>query len=150
MVFQEVSKKFQECLKNVSRAFKDSFKEDWRVFWWRFQWVSRLFERTSKGIWGKFQRYFKGISRRFQGCSKKVFRIFQGRLKGVSMDVSKTTVIFVQYCPHTAGHFLLCGISFIFFFLVSLIKSTNYYSSSCFKVVKTVWPAAKVRKPAHR
>ena len=60
---------FQECFKDVSRAFQGSF-----------QWVqaSRVFERSSKGISAKFQMCFKGGSRKFQG--------FQGRLKDVSME----------------------------------------------------------------
>ena len=52
MVFQEVSKKFLECLKTVSRVFQDSFKG-----------VSRKIEGCFKGDFSEFQGYLKKVER---------------------------------------------------------------------------------------
>ena len=84
--FQEVSRKFQECLKKVSRVFQGSFKG-----------VSRKIERYFKvvfiGVQGclKEGRWllgsFKPDSRKFLGniewCFGRPLRMIQGRFKGI-------------------------------------------------------------------
>ena len=55
-----VFRKFQECFKEVSRMFHESFKE---------QEVSRIFQECFI--------IFKGVSRVFQGSFKKTFKVFK-------------------------------------------------------------------------
>ena len=68
--FKEVSRRFQWCLEEVSRAFQRSYMN-----------VRKLHSRL-KGI----LRDFKGVSRKFQGCFMKVSwkSNFNGCFKGVS------------------------------------------------------------------
>ena len=67
--FIEVSWKVQECLKEVSRVFLDSFKG-----------VSRMIEGDISGFQSCFkelQMEFLENSNVFQGCFKEVSRVFQ-------------------------------------------------------------------------
>ena len=60
MVFQGVSKKFQECSKKFSMVFQDSFKG-----------VSWKIEGCFEGDFSEFQWYLKEVKRNFQIVSKE-------------------------------------------------------------------------------
>ena len=56
--FRDISRKFQECFKIVSRVFQESFRD-----------VSRKIEGCLmlKGVFSGFQEYLKEIQEEFQG-----------------------------------------------------------------------------------
>ena len=57
--FEGVSRKFQGCLKEVSRVFHRSFKQDRRAF------------QVVKGVLRVFERSLKGVPAKCQGCFKE-------------------------------------------------------------------------------
>ena len=77
-IFQEVStfKSVSKTFKGVSQKSQGYLKEDWRVFWGRFQWGLRYFERTWKGI--------RRVSNVFQECFKEISRVFKESFKDAS------------------------------------------------------------------
>ena len=81
MVFNKLSKMFQESFKGVSRKIEGCFKGDFSGFQGYLKEVQRNYREVSK----VFQGSLKGVLRRFLGCFKEVSRVFQERLKDVSM-----------------------------------------------------------------
>ena len=70
--FKHFSKKFQGCVKSISRVFQKSYKGVLRMFWmrrkfpWCFMEVSRVFQKNFKGIPRKLSENCKGVSKKLQ------------------------------------------------------------------------------------
>ena len=79
MHFKGDSRKFQRCLRKVSKVFKGCFKEVLRVSQVRFWGAPRDLQDVSKTKW-----CFKGVSRQFQRRFKEVSRVLKGSVECIS------------------------------------------------------------------
>ena len=87
--FTEVSRVFQESLKDVSRKCQGCFKQVSWVFQGSFKGVSRSFQGYFKKVSGVFQGSLKFVSRQFQGCFEGVSRTFRRGYVDVSWKLQK-------------------------------------------------------------
>ena len=78
---QDVSRKFQGCLKKFSMVFQGFFLKE-----------GMLFRETFKVDSRQFQVIFTSILRKFQRCSKNVSIVFQGNIKKKNQGCSKNSL----------------------------------------------------------
>ena len=93
MVFNKLSKKFQESFKKVSRVFQESFKVVSRKIegclgdFSGFQGNLNEVQGNFKGVKVDrrvFQEFLKGMSMKYQECFDEVSSMFEGSFKDVS------------------------------------------------------------------